>query len=478
VNVVKATNGTTPSTPIRLISAAQREVATFAAAGDWHAVMEIAKREAANDPATAAEPPALLGPMLRPALERAKRRVSGDEKAIALPWPSINAHFAGKGLRPGVHYINASTGLGKTQWTLQCSLHAARAGVPVAYIGLELEGMEIALRAMGATALVPWSHLFNGTAGPRYIDAAERAIPSLEGLPFHAVFGDPHGWPVDRLAEVGRSMRAQYPEENGPGSRPILLILDFLQIVGDSLGEHTELRERVGRAAYQCRTLARDLGFVVVVISSIARANYAIADSAGRLLGFDLDENECPIRRRVLNPDALVGIGKESGEIEFSGDSVSVLLRIAETADESGVDVAFATVKGRAVGTTWSPLRFTGFRYDECSDRGARIVEAWKTAADKKASAKQARATAAAAWRAARELADAVAVVGYVLDNPGCSVRSARAAVGDDSKRWTNAKTKIGGGLVTRIDGRTAALSVDADQLPADVAQQLEGRVP
>lgn len=432
---------------------------------------EVQQRIGANDENDGAGSPLpRLGPMLRPALERARRRASGEEKPIALPWRSIAQHFGG-GLWPGVHYLNASTGLGKTQSALQMGLHAARNGVPVAYIGLELEATEIALRVLGTASRVPWAHMFNGAAGPRYIESAESAIESLEGLPFHPYFGEPHGWPVTRLAEIGHAMRAQYPEIDGPGSRPILLILDFLQIVGDAPGEHTELRERIGRAAYQCRALAKDLRISILVISSIARASYNVADSAARLLGYELDESGCPIRRRVINPDALVGLGKESGEIEFSGDSISVLLKIAETADEHGVDVAFVTAKGRATGTTWSPLHFDGFRYEEPTDRGARIVEAW----NKRETARQEKREKRQEAKASKVVTDAAAIVDYVYEHPRCPVREARVhAVNNDSKRWTAASTKLGAALISEPQGRSHALTVDLERLPADVAAYLQ----
>src|SRR5258708_5859234 len=99
-----------------------------------------------------------LGSLLRPAIERAKRRASGEEKPIPLPLPSLGEQFAG-GLWPGVHFLNAGTGVGKTQLAMQIALHAATCGVPVAYVGLELVELEIALRALGLAGGVPWAHL-------------------------------------------------------------------------------------------------------------------------------------------------------------------------------------------------------------------------------------------------------------------------------------------------------------------------------
>jgi replicative DNA helicase len=69
----------------------------------------------------------------------------------------------------------------------------------------------------------------------------------------------------------------------------------------------------VGRVSYVARTIARDLKAAVVVLSSTARANYAeLVNDPGR------------------DPGDLVGLGKESGEIEYAADGVLVLARHAD----------------------------------------------------------------------------------------------------------------------------------------------------
>jgi hypothetical protein len=417
-----------------------------------------------------------FGTMLRPALECAKRRADGVEKPIATPWRTIDEHFAG-GFWNGVHFINAGTGTGKTQFALQVTLGAAARGVPVGYIGLELGPDEIAMRGLGLTAHVPWSALFTGKAGPAYLERAAGAIPKLEALPIHPFFGDPLGFPVGRLLEIAKAMRAQYPEMDGPGSRPLALVLDFLQLVGDDPGSRRELRERIAHAAYQCRSIARDLGFAVLVISSIARDKYdleAIAQRAG--LAYDEDPDGYPIKRRIRAPDVLIGVGKESGEIEFSADSLSVLWRVSSTRGESGVDVVFATVKGRATSTTWSALHFTGFRFDEPGDRGAAVVQAWRDAgearAQERAQKQEAKETAKDRERDAKTIAKAVRLARYVLANPGCTTRAARVnAAGDNSATWNTAVAKLGPALVKNADG----LTLDRGRMPADVAGEIGG---
>ncbi len=426
-----------------------------------------------------APPPALvtLEEIIPDALVRAERRANGDEKPIPLPWPSLLPHFGG-GLWSGVHFLNAGTGLGKTALGLQVALHGARAGFPAAYITLELEELQVALRLLGEEARVPWSKVYTGQAGPKYLESIRAVAPRLEGLPLHFVFSRPQGWPVSELGRVAEAMRAKYPEAKGPGSRPFLVVLDFLQIIGEETrdGRALDLRERIGRAAYFARDVAVRLGAVVLVVSSIGRAQYdtdRLITSAG--LDFDADEHGAPIRRRLRNPDVLVGTAKESGEIEFSADSVSMLLKVSETFVEGqGVDVIFATAKGRATGASWSPLRFTGFSYREPEDRGGRIVSAWAEAQDRRAAEREEKAARKDQAKVAKITADAGAVAAYVLAHDGCSVREARlATVADNSRRWAPAVACLGPALLQAKHKGSTALTIDRTRLPDEVTRCL-----
>jgi hypothetical protein len=83
-------------------------------------------------------------------------------------------------------------------------------------------------------------------------------------------------------------------------------------------------------------------------------------------------------------------VGKESGEIEYAGDSVSVLARVPGTWKDGASDVLFITAKGRATGPTWSPLHFTRWGYREADDGGSFAIAAMKAAADGGRKAKRA----------------------------------------------------------------------------------------
>lgn len=396
---------------------------------------------------------------LIPSIERAERRSNGEEKPIALPWAILADHFGG-GLWPGLHILTSGTGTGKTQWALQVAVGAAKADIPVLYVGLELGELDLALRVVGEESHVPWSKLWTGKAGPEYIKRARAAVPSLNDLPFHYEIGRPHGFPPSALIACAEGMREQYPEGDVVGSKPILMVVDFLQIIGDEPGSEQELRMRVGRASYALRDIANRLGIAVLCISSIARERYKLLSDIQTDAQFtwDTDASDCPINRRIGNTDAIVGAGKESGDIEFSADSVSILARVRGTWDGHGCDAIFATAKGRATGAMWSPLRFTGYRYEECADRGGRLLEAWASKREKAAQASEEKAAARADAKTSKVEADADAIRTFVVANPGCSVRAAReSAVNDSSSRWKAAVKVLGNELVeTTVKEKTA----------------------
>ena len=427
-----------------------------------------------------ADPPEVklrtLDDLLEPAIVRAERRADGTEKPIPLPWPMVAEQFGG-GLWPGVHFLVAGTGIGKTVFALQEALHAARAAFPVLYVGLELEPMQIALRLLGEQAGVSWSALYTGKAGPALIARAKEAAPHLQGLRLHVEFGRPQGWPAFELAKLVDAMRAKYPESDGPGSRPFLVVLDFLQIIGDepdSTGRPLDLRERIGRAAYLARDVASRLNAIVLIVSSTARDKYTlladVCSAAG--LVYEEDASGRPVNRRVLKPDTLVGLGKESGEIEFSADSVSVLARVPDTlTKDGGCDVLFVTAKGRATGPSWAPLHFTGHRYREADDGGAQTLKAMRDAEEKRDAKREAKKQAKEDTKVAKIVADAAAVARYVLANPRCPLSHARVnAVGNNPRRWTPAVAKLGAALVVTSTGKSKALTVDRSALPADLA--------
>ncbi len=328
------------------------------------------------------------------------RRVEGAELPIATPWPTVNARMGG-GLWPGMHVVVGGTGTGKSQWAMQVSLDAARAGVPVLVLSLELDALGVFARAASfftqdrarddgsPLSPVKWSAFYTGGRAStpekterdraRVREALPHVLPAMEALPLHWYEAPPHGLPHTEIAALADDLRALHPEHTGP----VLVVVDFLQLVAGATRDdgRPDPREdsitRVSRASYACRAVARECRAVVLVLSSTSRAN----EKETRIKARE-EPAELPFR----NPaSTFVGFGKESGDVEFSADSVLVLCP-EETPDapssarpswmKPGRPVHIAVAKLRAGAPGWCELRFNGSRFIE-APRPARDGEAW-----------------------------------------------------------------------------------------------------
>ena len=325
------------------------------------------------------------------ALAMMRARHSGERGPVPLclvdgpgpltPWDAAE-ELLGGGLWPGLWMLVGPTGTGKTQLALSLALGAALKGCPVAYVGLELDEVGIVARLVGLRSRTPWSGLYLGST--ELTGAALRAAKELEGLPIVAEYGSPMGWPPDKLAEVAARL-AKLAKARGIDTkrRPPLVVLDFLQLVGDTTeaaasGRTMQVRERIQFAAYQARAVAREHGVAVLAVSSTSR------DNVGRLwLGA---AEELPM------PSALVGTGKESGEIEYSADGVLVL--VGHQGDGYGErQVSVAVAKQRAGRTGWLHLAFNGHRHRPST--GEELASRQTAEAEAKEAAKPAKRGAA-----------------------------------------------------------------------------------
>lgn len=294
-------------------------------------------------------------------LERIRRRQSGDEKPLRTPWPSLDRALDG-GFFAGMHFVVGGTGTGKTQFAMQTGLNGAKAqNIPCLYIALELGPLDLFARAIGI--LRPhegrWSDYFRGRIVP-----SDDAVDELESLPFHYVVGSSSGWHHNELERHARAFRELYP--SAPG---ITVVVDFTQLLEGS--EREDLRERIKRAAYAGREIARDpnLNANVIMLSSVARSFYGSVDASAD----DLDDSAQPSNgKRTAKQKQKpwegaaarhVGLGKESGDTEFSADTVLTMIRHPWPTPEvprEGTEISVAVAKQRSGPPGWAHLMFNG----------------------------------------------------------------------------------------------------------------------
>lgn len=309
-----------------------------------------------------------------------ERRRRGDDKPVATPWESVNAQLGG-GFWPGLHVIVGSTGSGKSQFAMQTAMHAATEhGTPALYVSLELDALGLRCRAAALvmraqydrhegpnrpTFPPPWSAFYTGRAG---IPAAVSA--ELSRLPFHWLEPPPRrGFSYDAIVPHVEALRARYEAGGYARTAPVVVVVDFLQLVAAPEGVREDTRERVSGAAYACREVARTCNAVVLALSSTARAPGNKGDPLAFKAGVTAEER--------FAPGDLVGTGKESGDVEYSADSVLVLCREAWPAPEKneapspprgGTRTHVAVAKLRAGRSSWSVLAFDGSTFRPAPD--------------------------------------------------------------------------------------------------------------
>lgn len=309
--------------------------------------------------------------------EVSRKRYSGNEKPVPVPWLAL-AEQLGGGLWPGLHVLVGGSGVGKSTLALQITLDAALRLLPSVYVGLELEARQVRLRLLALLAKVPWSTVYLGRApndpeqeiATRDLNTALSFIDQLAALPIAVSEASPQGWPASNLRVIAKGLRDKFPEG------PALIVLDFLQLVGaEPDNQRADLRERIGAAAYQARCVAKDHGIAVLVVSSTARDRYPLlgVDRDGKHeAGIEVRETDDRLVGRLLNRDALIGMGKESGECEYAADSITVMLRWrSELQGEHSrrTGVILASPKVRTGGEGWCELLFDGHTFEEATDQ-------------------------------------------------------------------------------------------------------------
>ena len=174
-----------------------------------------------------------------------------------------------------------------------------------------------------------------------------------------------------RTREIAEWMRAKYPAAQ-PGARPLLLVLDFVQLLGGAK-EREDLGEMMARTAYEARQGARELDATVLLVSTTSRETRAGGDET---IGIHRDRRQ-PSSLGHGNPARLVLGGRETGDVERESDTVLVLAQAPwkepPPSSRGWTRVWCAVAKNRSGARAWCALRFNGTCFDV--DRDADHVD-------------------------------------------------------------------------------------------------------
>ena len=321
--------------------------------------------------------PRLLRDIVPSAVEMMRDRATGKCKPVPLrlvfngeanPWTDAEAALGG-GLWPGLYVLVGADGVGKTQLCMSLGLGAAMEGSPVAYIGLDTNDCEFVTRFLGLLTSRSWRGLnfgtatFNavlgnqdfmamvGTDKPTVIDmpSMQRATQDLSKLPIQLVDGSTTSWTPDQIEVVAQQL-VSMAEERGIDTKlhPPLIVLDSLQLIGDSPNLPLGVRQRMNEATLQAKQVANRYGVAVLAVSSVAR-------TTAKLLKSDGERSE---------PADYISTGKDAGEIENNADVVMVLVEHVDRRSmysDKLVCVAMAKVRTGKLG--WLHLLFDGKRH-------------------------------------------------------------------------------------------------------------------
>lgn len=228
------------------------------------------------------------------------------------------------------------TGRGKTGWAVTLAENVATARRPVLYMSCELGVEELAARflAMRQRAegwdSIGWASILRGAVElPEVTQAIQRLEADCPALYLWAPASK------DRNPGALREMVKALADCHG-GAAP-LVVVDYLQRLSAAAEGSDDRRAGVAAASGELRAVSRPdgpdgyPGAAVVALSSTARANYEhftdanalrVAFNGGWKAAEGAREGGSP---KWSPPVELVGMGKESGEIEYDASLVLCL---------------------------------------------------------------------------------------------------------------------------------------------------------
>ena len=305
--------------------------------------------------------------------EAVRRRMTGEEKPITTPFGTLNEYMAG-GYRPGVHLLMGATGVGKTVMVVQVALHAAQSGHTVAFAPIEMGAGNTTIRLAAEVARVPFSDAVNGRLTDDEFSRFGEGLDAIAELPIVVDDLDPTGYSASKVG----ALCAQAVASNKDPSRPPLIIVDYAQLLSPEEGDRADIRECIRAAAAQAHEYATKHNCVILMVSSVGRSAYKFTSGSPAALreagiGFEVETvGDDVIGHRLHGAGMLVGLGKESGELEFFATSVAVMVGAP-----GGAGVALAIPKNRnGEGGRWVPLVFERARHREATDHEAQAIAA------------------------------------------------------------------------------------------------------
>ncbi len=200
------------------------------------------------------------------------------------------------GLSPGLYLLAASTGTGKTALAGQIALHVAQRHGPVVFVSMELTDVDLGVRLVSVLTNIKKEKLVLGDLDDGQQHEVLGAVERLESSKLYIVYGS--GYTTGDVR--AHLLRAQAAE----GTRPALLVVDYVQLLGDEEGDGRSRERNVSAAAKGLKKLSGELEVPVLALVQLNRNRAGRSDKHPTLT--DL---------------------RESGDLENTADSVIGLYR-------------------------------------------------------------------------------------------------------------------------------------------------------
>jgi replicative DNA helicase len=227
-------------------------------------------------------------------LDYLERSRSGGLAGVSTGLKDLDAMTLGLG--PGLYLLAASTGTGKTALAGQIALHVAERHGPVVFVSMELSAVDLGVRLVAVLTDLKKDHLLVGRLGPEQQQRVFAAVERLERSRLYIVYGS--GFTTGDVR--AHLLRAQAAE----GTKPALLVVDYVQLLADQEGDGRSRERNVSAATKALKNVAGELGVPVLALVQLNRNRATRADKRPTLT--DL---------------------RESGDLENTADSVIGLYR-------------------------------------------------------------------------------------------------------------------------------------------------------
>lgn len=254
----------------------------------------------------------------------------GEVIGVKTGFKKLDRHFGGWQPSDFV-VIGARPGMGKTAFTINTMIAAAKDGVAVGFISMEMSTIQLAIRSVAVNSNFHLNQLTkSGFDKPAYFNTLRAKIDEMKSLPIY--IDERPALTIGEIKRKARLLKRKYDIKE--------LIVDYIQLAGGD----DDIRKRTGQTSQGLKALAKELQITVIGLAQLSRAVETTSS-----------------KRPMLNHL------KESGDIEQDADIVAFLFRPAyygmepdESMLSDGCNTEFIVAKYRAGG-----LGTLGLFFDE-----------------------------------------------------------------------------------------------------------------